>query len=138
MSSQVTVLVLGVGGNVSQGILKALAVSKLRCRVLGACISPLAMGLYDVDRALIQPWSNSPEFPDWLIETCKAEGINAVLSGVPRVVSDLSQISAEVLDQTGAICIASSKECLGARPPPRGSFICSPDDTCAPRSSSRP
>jgi len=32
------VLVLGVGGNVSQGILKALAASKIPCRVIGACI----------------------------------------------------------------------------------------------------
>ena len=53
MASDLTVLVLGVGGNVSQGILKALAISNLKCRVVGACISPLAAGLYTVDRAYV-------------------------------------------------------------------------------------
>jgi hypothetical protein len=45
------VLVLGVGGNVSQGILKALALCTLPVRVIGACISPLSLGLYTADRA---------------------------------------------------------------------------------------
>ena len=38
----INVLVLGVGGNVSQGILKALAASKLQCRVIGGCVSSLS------------------------------------------------------------------------------------------------
>src|SRR5215204_4136419 len=40
----VTVLILGMGGNVSQGILKALARSNIRCRIIGACTSAGAVG----------------------------------------------------------------------------------------------
>ena len=39
-----TVLVLGVGGNVSQGILKSIAAGALPCRVVAACITPIGRG----------------------------------------------------------------------------------------------
>src|SRR4051812_9623461 len=80
MAEQLTVLVLGVGGNVSQGILKALALGTLRCRVIGACVSPLSLGLYATDRAYISPLANDPAFLDWLIAVCRNEGVRAVLS----------------------------------------------------------
>ena len=54
MPRTLNVLVLGVGGNVSQGILKALAVSKLSCRVIGACIGSLSFGLYTVDQPIFR------------------------------------------------------------------------------------
>ena len=107
MSDSLTVLVLGVGGNVSQGILKALALSSLPCRVVGACISPLALGLYTVDRAYISPRADDPAFLDWLIATCRAEGVQAILSGVEPVLTVLAQWAEEIREQTGAICIVS-------------------------------
>ena len=107
MSDSLTVLVLGVGGNVSQGILKALALSSLPCRVVGACISPLALGLYTVDRAYISPRADDPAFLDWLIVTCRAEGVQAILSGVEPVLTVLAQRAEEIREQTGAICIVS-------------------------------
>ena len=45
----INVLVLGVGGNVSQGILKALRASDLDLRIVGACIGTLSTGLYMCD-----------------------------------------------------------------------------------------
>ena len=46
---------MGVGGNVSQGILKALALSPLPHRVIGVCISATSIGLYRSDSAYISP-----------------------------------------------------------------------------------
>ncbi len=63
MPRSLNVLVLGVGGNVSQGILKALALSQIPCRVIGACINTLSFGLYTVDRAYISPAASDPAFP---------------------------------------------------------------------------
>jgi len=52
MDNKLVVLVLGVGGNVSQGILKALEISRLPCRVVGACMSLLRpMTWYKKDMA---------------------------------------------------------------------------------------
>jgi hypothetical protein len=46
---------LGVSGNVSQEILKALALCEPRPRVVGVCISPFSAGLYVTDRAYVSP-----------------------------------------------------------------------------------
>ncbi len=107
MNDRLTVLVLGVGGNVSQGILKALALGSLKCRVIGACISPLAAGLFTVDRAIVSPRADDPSFIDWLIATCRAEGVQAILSGVEPVLAALAERSEQIHEDTGAICIVS-------------------------------
>jgi len=108
MKGELSVLVLGVGGNVSQGILKALRLATLPCRVIGACISPDAAGLYTADQAYISPRFDAPSFPDWLIDVCRRERVQAVLSGTEPVLGALSSIAPAVKDETGAICIVSS------------------------------
>lgn len=106
------VLVLGVGGNVSQGILKALALSTLPTRVVGACVGPESMGLYTVDRAYVSPTARDPRFVPWLIETCKREGIRAVLTGVEAVVAAISAQKSEIEAATGTVCLVSPPETL--------------------------
>ncbi|MBK8136448.1 MAG: ATP-grasp domain-containing protein [Chloroflexi bacterium] len=106
------VLVLGVGGNVSQGILKALALSRLPTRVVGACVGPESMGLYTVDSAYVSPTARDPRFVAWLIETCKREGIRAVLTGVEPVVAAISARKGEIEAATGAVCLVSTPETL--------------------------
>lgn len=105
MGKRLNILVLGVGGNVSQGILKALAVSKLDCRVVGACISSLALGLYTVDRGYVSPRADDPIFVDWLMDVCKKENIDAVFSGVEEVLWELSNNATRIREETGALCI---------------------------------
>ena len=82
MSRQVRVLVLGVGGNVSQGIIKALRGSELNIVLIGACISPSSAGLYLCDSAFISPYANEDVFMPWLIQLCNKEQIDIVLTGV--------------------------------------------------------
>jgi carbamoyl-phosphate synthase large subunit len=103
----VTVLVLGVGGNVSQGILKALRLSRLPCRVVAACVSPFAVGLYRADRAYVSPFADDPGFVDWLIELCEREGVSAVLSGVEPVLTALAENADAIRLRTGAVGIVS-------------------------------
>ncbi len=113
MSSEpIHVLVLGVGGNVSQGILKALAASKLPCRVIGACVSSLSFGLYTVDKSYVSPAAADPTFLSWLIGVCRADHIHVVLSGVEPILAVLSREAERIRSETGAICIVSSPECL--------------------------
>jgi len=112
MSDEFNVLVMGVGGNVSQGILKALAISRLKPRVIGACTSPLAAGLYTVDRAYRSPLAEAPDFLEWLVDVCRRESIHAILSGVEAVLIQLARFSAEIFERTGAKCVVSSEKCL--------------------------
>ena len=112
MTDRLTVLVLGVGGNVSQGILKALALSTLPCRVVGACVSPLSLGLYTVDRSYISPQANDAAFLDWLTVVCRQEGVQAILSGVEPVLAVLAQNVEAIERETGARCVVSNPSCL--------------------------
>lgn len=105
-------LVLGVGGNVSQSIQKALALSTLPTRVVAACISAEAAGLYLADRAYISPLARSDEFVPWLLDVCEREKIDVVLSGSELVLEVLAPAAATVRERTGAISIVSSPEVL--------------------------
>lgn len=102
------VLVLGVGGNVSQGILKALTLGSLRCRIVAACTNPGAAGLYTADSAYVSPGAQSPEFMPWLLDVCRRERIRAVLSGVEPVLDVLLPRAAQIRAATGALCLTNS------------------------------
>lgn len=107
MKSRLNVLVLGVGGNVSQGILKALAQSKVSCRVVGACVSPLSFGLYTVDKAYVSPMAADENFIDWVVEVCYKERVDVIFSGVEPILNVLAVYREEIKKLTGAICIVS-------------------------------
>ena len=107
-----SILVLACGGNVSHGILKALSLSTITCRVVGADIAPMKSGLYTVDRAYISPWAHEPGFMPWLLETCTTEEIDVILCGAEPVIRVLAEYQNEIREQTGATCIVSDLESL--------------------------
>jgi carbamoyl-phosphate synthase large subunit len=106
------VLVLGVGGNVSQSIQKALRLVPLEIRLLAACISPASTGLHVADRAFISPLAADPDFVPWLLELCAQERIDAVLSGSEIVLETIAPHAAEIELRTGAVCIVSTPDVL--------------------------
>lgn len=110
--SALTILVLGVAGNVSQGILKALHHSSLPTRVLGADITPLGMGLYTVDKAFVSPTASESGFQDWLYRLCQDEKVDVVLSGVEPILDALAVVREDLQRQTGTVCIVSSPDQL--------------------------
>lgn len=112
MGDKVNTLVLGVGGNVSQGILKALAISTVPCRVIGACTSPTAFGLFTVDRAFVSPRAADPKFLPWLLDVCRKERVDAILSGVEPVLEILARNAPWIRQETSAIAIVSAPEKL--------------------------
>jgi carbamoyl-phosphate synthase large subunit len=112
MPDTLTVLVLGVGGNVSQGILKALAMSSLHLRVVGACVSPRAFGLYTVDTAYFSPPAAAPSFLSWLLTVCRRERVQAILSGVEPVLDVLAENAETIRAETDAIPIVSDSATL--------------------------
>ncbi|HEX9189805.1 MAG TPA: ATP-grasp domain-containing protein [Vicinamibacteria bacterium] len=105
-------LVLGVGGNVSQGILKALARGSLPHRVVGACVRASSLGLYTVDEARLCPYADDPAFEGWLFETCRREKVQGVLSGVEAVLERLAACAERLRQETGAVAIVSPPDRL--------------------------
>lgn len=111
----INVLVLGVGGNVSQGIVKAIRKSNLGCRVIGACISPNSIGLYMCDSAYIAPYARTSEFMHWLIDVCNKEKIDIVFTGVEENILEISKNIKQFNDNTKAIfkCTPYEKLIIG-------------------------
>ncbi|MEK6277271.1 MAG: ATP-grasp domain-containing protein [Actinomycetota bacterium] len=112
VGGELTALVLGVGGNVSQGILKALELCEPRPRVVAACVTPESAGLYTADRSHVSPYASDPGFAGWLTEVCRSEGVDVVMSGAEPVLDALSGLAAELRKQAGATAIVSSPETL--------------------------
>ncbi len=108
-TTPITVLAPGVGGNVSQGILKALARSTLSCRVIGADISALQMGLYTTDVGYISPWAHDPAFVDWLVALCNRERVDIILTGCEPVISTLARHREYIESETDAVCLVNNE-----------------------------
>lgn len=100
---RINVLVLGVGGNVSQGILKAIVKSDIDCRIVGACVSSESLGLYFCDSAYICPYAESDEFMTWLIDVCNKESIDIVFTGVEENIIKIATHLEEFNTSTHAI-----------------------------------
>ena len=111
-ADSISVMVLGVGGVVSQGILKALALSRLPCRVIGACVSPLSAGLYMTEPAYVSPPAAELEFLDWLLDVCRREHIDGILSGTEAVLNALAPQVDLIRKEVGAEVVVSGPDCL--------------------------
>lgn len=113
-SAQITVLVLGVGSHVSQGILKALDKSLLNLRVVGSCLEAQSEFLYFMDHACLQPLLEDGEemFKQWLIALCREQQVQVILSGIEPVIHFLSRHQVEIQAATGARPIVATQEVL--------------------------
>jgi carbamoyl-phosphate synthase large subunit len=109
---EINVLVLGVGGNVGQGILKALKLSELSYNLINACVSSTSLGLYTGDKAYISPYANDESFIPWLIKVCNDEAIDIIITGVEEVIEILC-INYDILSsQTKAVSVFSNGDQL--------------------------
>lgn len=106
------VLILGVGGNVSMGILAAIRYSKLPCRIVGACVSPDSLGLYYCDAAYIAPYASDKQFIRWVVDICNREQIDIIFTGVEENVLALELGRDYLESHTKAIFVASAYEKL--------------------------
>jgi len=108
----VNVLILGAGGNVSQGIMSALSSSSIPCRVVGACIGSESLGLFFCDTAYISPYANDPTFVDWVINVCNKESIDIVLTGVEENILAIELQRKHFQEGTKAVFISSNLQQL--------------------------
>lgn len=92
MHEKTNVLVLGVGGNVSIGILKAIRNSNINTNIVGACVQKYAAGFAFCDESLICPYANHKNFRPWLKKVVEENSIDIVLSGVEDINNALAAI----------------------------------------------
>jgi len=77
---------------------------------VGADVAPLKLGLYTVDRAYLAPYAREPRFADWLIDLCRNERVDAVLTGAEAILPALAQLASRVHEETGAVCLVSAPD----------------------------
>ena len=92
MNEKVKVLVLGVGGNVSIGILKAIRNSGINTYIFGACVQKYAAGFAFCNVSLICPHASHESFLPWIKKVVEEKDINIVLSGVEEINNVLASI----------------------------------------------
>lgn len=84
------VLILGMGSNVSQGIVKALRnIKNIPINIIGACINRTSVGLYLCDEALLMPLAADNDFIPWYIDTCNSHNIDITFTGVEENINAL-------------------------------------------------
>lgn len=108
----INVLILGIGGNTSLGIFKALRKSSLKCKVFGACLNIDNIGYKIVDEFFISPAANSDSFIPWLIDVCNDNSIDIVLTGVEEIIFVISKNLIELNKSTSTKFMVSDLDSL--------------------------
>lgn len=108
LMDRINVLVTGVGGNVGQGIIKALRLSKLNLQIIGADASPFSPGLYRADKAYLVPRAGEKNYLSDMIRICKAESVHCVMLGPDQELLTMAQNKEIIEKDTGAKVIISS------------------------------
>ncbi|KAA0676209.1 ATP-grasp domain-containing protein [Roseomonas genomospecies 6] len=109
-AGRLRILVTGVGGNVGQGILKALARSRLASHVVGTDCNPLGAGLYAVDRGYVVPRTDDPAFLDSITGILRNERIDLVFAAADVETLPLARLRARIEDATGAIVLVPAAD----------------------------
>lgn len=94
------ILVLGMGSNVSQGIVKALrGIKDIPIHIIGACISKSSVGLYMCDEAYISPFAADDSFIPWYLNICREKHIDITFTGVEANI-DAFVRNREIIEKT--------------------------------------
>lgn len=75
---ETTVLVTSVGGNVGQGVVKALRAARRRFRIVGVDMEPRSAGFSFVDVPAVVPRSGEPGFVERMARICEDHDVQAV------------------------------------------------------------
>jgi len=107
------ILVLGVGGNVSQGIIKAVRMIDGDKHIIGACISEMNAGYFMCDDWEVSPKCDTNEFIDWLIDICQIQSIDLILTGVEEIISAIDLNLQQLNSETKAFFLSPGNRVLG-------------------------
>jgi carbamoyl-phosphate synthase large subunit len=109
--SDFCILVLGISGNVSAGILKVVRANFKNAYIIGSCVNKTFNSIYS-DEFIISPYATDEFFPHWVKNLCSSKNINIILSGVEEVNDALSIIKEELYKQTSTQVICPRIEAL--------------------------
>lgn len=100
---KIKVLVSGAGGDVGQGVLKALTHSSLDIELYTICISPHSSWLHVEVNSFIAPPSSDEKYVDYLIGLIRRFGIQVFFPTVDSEITKIAQEKARIEGGTGAL-----------------------------------
>jgi len=106
------ILVLGISGNVSLGILKVLRHEKTDCKIIGGCVKINTASDLWCDETLETPYANDPVFIQWLIDICNQKNIHLFLTGVEEILYTVAENIDLLKKNTNTIFIVSDFQML--------------------------
>ncbi|MBL7070848.1 MAG: ATP-grasp domain-containing protein [Candidatus Omnitrophica bacterium] len=95
------VLVTAVGGNIGQGVIKALRAGKRHYHIVGVDMEPLSAGFSLVDSYYRMPRTGDPSFNDKLIEIARREKIEGIYVCSPTELEPFSIYKEELERELG-------------------------------------
>ena len=110
MKKKIKVLVSGAGGDVGQGVIKALNYADLDLEIYKICISEDSPFLYLDDRSFIAPYSVSKEYIGYLINLMNRFKIDIFFPTVDSEILKIAKNKERLESETNAIVFVDSVE----------------------------
>ena len=108
----ITVLVTGVGGGgVGRQVIKSLRKGIESYRIVGTDITPISMGLYEVDKSYIVPSAKDIEYVNTLLDICTKEEATVLVPGSEPELQVISK-NREAFIRQGIIPLINTEECI--------------------------
>ena len=109
---KLNVLVTSAGGNIGQGIIKALNLSSLKTQIFATDIDILSVGLFRAHKGYVVPLATDKKFKDKIIQICKKDEIDAILIGGDAEQLSYSTHQQEIESSTQVKVIINPSEIL--------------------------
>lgn len=103
MEKPLTILRTAVGCPASISFIKEL--KKRKVRVIGTDCNPLSVGFYVCDKWYVVPRGDDPNFIKKILEICKKEKVNAIISGPEEELISLSR-NKELFEKIGVLVLS--------------------------------
>jgi carbamoyl-phosphate synthase large subunit len=107
----IKILVSGAGGDVGQGIIKALAASSLDVEIYATCISPQSSWLHHPRvQSFIAPLSAAADYISFLIRLIRRYGIQVFFPAVDMEITKISMEKARIERETGCCVFVDDQD----------------------------
>jgi len=110
MQKKINVLIDGLGGDVGQGVAKALMMSTLPITIFGACISSSSSWLHKIEHSYIFPYINDAKFISFLIDFINYHNIDIYFPTIDSGIKKISEYKKTIEEQTKCIVFVDQIE----------------------------
>jgi len=107
---KINILVTGVGGNIGQGVIKAIKRSSLDCNIIGVDCNPLSAGLFVLYKGYVVPSADSNDLFCALVKIICDESIDILLVSSDQELDFYAHNKNLLESETGVKIIVSSED----------------------------